>query len=47
MYRDGKIVCDACQAVITRVTPAPEGDWGHLHALCSACFAKARTIPPG
>jgi hypothetical protein len=42
MYRDDQIVCDSCQAVITRVTPPPEGGWHNLHALCSACFDKLR-----
>ena len=40
MFKDGKIVCDGCQADITRVVPPPEDGWPHLHALCSECFAK-------
>ncbi len=38
MFQDGKIVCDSCKAVITRVVPPPEDGWPHLHALCTACF---------
>jgi len=42
MFREDKILCDACQSAITRVTPAPEGGWPNLHSLCSPCFDKLR-----
>ncbi len=40
MIRDGQLVCDSCQTVITRITSTPEGDWEKMHNLCSACFDK-------
>jgi 5-methylcytosine-specific restriction endonuclease McrA len=40
MYRDGQIVCDACQSVVTKVSPPPEDGWPNLHALCRGCFDK-------
>lgn len=43
MFTEGKIVCDSCQAEITRVVPPPEDGWPKLHSLCSACFAKLHT----
>ncbi len=41
MIRDGNMVCDACEAVITRVTELPADGWPKLHSLCSACFEAA------
>lgn len=41
MYRDGEIVCDVCNATITRVTEPPADGWPKLHSLCSSCFAAA------
>jgi hypothetical protein len=38
MIRDGQLVCDACQKVISRITDVhPEG-WAKMHNLCSSCF---------
>jgi hypothetical protein len=42
MIQDDKIVCDACKAVITRVTVLPPEGWPQLHSLCSKCYAEAR-----
>ena len=39
MLRDGQIVCDTCQKVISRITEAPAEGWEKMHNLCSACFA--------
>jgi hypothetical protein len=39
MIQEGRIVCDSCKAVITRVTEVPADGWPQLHSLCSACFA--------
>ncbi len=40
MLREGRLVCDACQTVITRITSAPEEGWQKMHNLCSTCFDK-------
>ncbi len=47
MLQDGKLVCDACHNVITRVTDVPAEGWPDLHNLCSACYAdvKAKSLP--
>ncbi len=47
MLKDGQIICDACHAVITRVTTPSSDGWPQLHNLCSACYAdlKKRSIP--
>lgn len=47
MLQNGRIICDACQAVITRVTEVPPDGWPQLHNLCSACYAelKKKSIP--
>jgi hypothetical protein len=42
MLKDGVLMCDNCGATITRVTEVPADGWPHLHAVCSACFAKMR-----
>ncbi len=41
MIREGKMICDACEAVITRVEGLPPEGWPKLHCLCSACFVAA------
>ena len=41
MIKDNSMVCDKCQAVITRVEKLPPEGWPKLHCLCSACFAAA------
>jgi hypothetical protein len=41
MFKDGQLICDSCQAVISRVTETPADGWPKLHCLCSACFAAA------
>ena len=38
MLRDGQLVCDTCQKVISRVPSAPAEGWENMHNLCSACF---------
>ncbi len=40
MLRDGELVCDACQARITRLTTVPEEGWERMHNLCSGCFDR-------
>ncbi len=47
MLKDGRIVCDACQTVITRISDTPAEGWPQLHNLCSACYAelKKRALP--
>ena len=42
MIEDGKIVCDVCKSVITRVTLLPPEGWPKLHSLCSKCYAEVR-----
>ncbi|MGD0249874.1 MAG: prepilin peptidase [Thermoplasmata archaeon] len=42
VIREGRIVCDSCTSVITRMTEVPAEGWPQLHNLCSACFAKIR-----
>ncbi|HTT72594.1 MAG TPA: hypothetical protein VMG99_00370 [Thermoplasmata archaeon] len=46
--RDGAMVCDSCQKVITRITTVPDEGWPRMHNLCSACFdaLRATSIPP-
>ncbi|MGI0071059.1 MAG: hypothetical protein ACRECT_03180 [Thermoplasmata archaeon] len=39
MIRDGQLLCDACQKVISRITEVPDEGWAKMHNLCSACFA--------
>jgi len=43
MIREGKMVCDACQKAITRVTEIPAEGWAKMHNLCSTCFASLKT----
>ncbi|MGA9839708.1 MAG: hypothetical protein WBF81_00850 [Thermoplasmata archaeon] len=38
MIRDGQMICDSCQKVITRITDVPAEGWEKMHNLCSACF---------
>ena len=38
MIRDGQLVCDGCQKVISRITDSPAGGWEKMHNLCSECF---------
>ena len=47
MFKDGQVVCDACNKPITRVTEAPAEGWPDLHSLCSACFdqLKGTSLP--
>ena len=40
MMKDGNMVCDNCQAVISRVTEVPADGWPKLHSLCSNCFTE-------
>ncbi|MCI4369530.1 MAG: hypothetical protein L3K09_08230 [Thermoplasmata archaeon] len=40
MYKDGQIVCDSCQTMITHLTGAPAEGYPKMHDLCSACFAE-------
>jgi hypothetical protein len=38
MIRDGQLVCDSCQKVISRITEVPAEGWAKMHNLCSECF---------
>ena len=38
MIKDGQLVCDSCQTMITRITSVPEEGWEKMHNLCSGCF---------
>jgi len=38
VIRDGAIVCDNCQKVITKITKVPEEGWPQMHNVCSTCF---------
>ncbi len=38
MIRDGQLVCDRCQKVITRITNVPAEGWDRMHNVCSECF---------
>ncbi|MGI0129715.1 MAG: hypothetical protein ACREDE_05955 [Thermoplasmata archaeon] len=40
MIRDGQLVCDACQKVISRITDVPAEGWEKMHNLCSGCFLE-------
>ncbi len=40
MLTDGKLVCDQCQTVITRIEGAPADGWPTMHNLCSNCFRE-------
>lgn len=40
MIRDGQILCDSCQKVISRITEVPPTGWEKMHNLCSACFRE-------
>ena len=42
MIRDGQLVCDSCQTVITRITDVPPEGWERMHNLCSTCFVALR-----
>lgn len=42
MIDQGRIVCDSCRAVVTRVTEVPAEGWPQLHNLCSSCYAQLR-----
>ncbi|HTT15116.1 MAG TPA: hypothetical protein VMG81_04985 [Thermoplasmata archaeon] len=46
--KDGAMVCDGCQKVITRLTVVPDEGWPRMHNLCSSCFADLwkSSIPP-
>ncbi len=48
MIEDGKLVCDGCHAVISRITRVPAEGWPRLRNLCPACFKElwSRSIPP-
>jgi hypothetical protein len=48
MIRDGQLVCDGCQKVITRISDVPAEGWDTMHNLCSACFLALwkQSIPP-
>jgi len=48
MIEDGKLVCDGCRKVITRITEVPAEGWPHLRNLCPSCFQelKKRSISP-
>ncbi|HTW40221.1 MAG TPA: hypothetical protein VMF04_05130 [Thermoplasmata archaeon] len=39
MIRDGQMVCDNCQKVISRITEVPAEGWEKMHNLCSPCFS--------
>jgi hypothetical protein len=38
MLRDGQLLCDSCQKVISRGPEAPPTGWESMHNLCSDCF---------
>jgi len=40
MIEDGKMVCDQCKAVISRIENVPADGWPTMHNLCSACFRE-------
>jgi predicted amidophosphoribosyltransferase len=40
MLKDGQIICDSCQKVISRITQAPAEGWEQMHNLCSACYLE-------
>ena len=39
MIRDGQLICDSCQTVISRITDVPVDGWQKMHNLCATCFA--------
>ncbi|MGP8077512.1 MAG: hypothetical protein ACLQC7_06255 [Thermoplasmata archaeon] len=43
-----KLICDACQNVITRITTPADAEWATMHNLCSDCFRALwkQSIPP-
>jgi hypothetical protein len=40
MIEDGKMVCDNCRTVITRIANVPAEGWPTMHNLCSNCFRE-------
>ncbi len=48
MLKDGQLICDRCQAVISRIRESPAEGWEKMHNLCSACFLAVwkESIPP-
>jgi hypothetical protein len=40
VVKEGTILCDKCNASITRVQSLPADGWPKLHNLCSACFTE-------
>jgi hypothetical protein len=42
VLKDGAMVCDQCQQVITKLPDAPAEGYPRMHNLCSACFAELR-----
>jgi hypothetical protein len=40
MIQDGKVVCDSCHVVISRVSNVPPEGWPKMHNLCSSCFRE-------
>jgi hypothetical protein len=48
VIRDGQVVCDGCQKVISRITDVPPEGWDRMHNLCSSCFDGLwkQSIPP-
>ncbi len=49
MLKDGQLVCDSCQKVISRITDTPAEGWEKMHNLCSACFTalEAQSVARG
>ncbi len=47
MIREGNIVCNGCEKVISRVSNVPADGWPRLRNLCPACFQALwkRSIP--
>jgi len=48
MIEDGKLVCDGCHKVISRITHVPPEGWPKLRNLCPTCFNDlwTKSIPP-
>jgi hypothetical protein len=42
MIQDGKLVCDGCRTVITRITQVPAEGWSNIRNLCPTCFRDLR-----
>jgi hypothetical protein len=47
MIREGRLVCDACQKSISRITDVPAEGWPQMHNLCTPCFddLRKRAVP--